>query len=58
METITVELEFDKATPGTHRFTEIDDGGVVKIRNLYLSKAFFGDKTPAGRIRVTIEAAG
>lgn len=51
-----VTMRFDKATPGTYKFQEIDEKGEdskVFIGSQYIQKAAFGGKQPE-RIEVTV----
>lgn len=57
VDTLTYEMEFDRATPGTYKYTETGEKENFVSGAQYLKKTAVGDEPPK-KIRVTIEAIG
>ena len=54
MSKFTVAMDFEKSTPGTHRFKEVyPDNDMPKIGTLYIKKTALTQ--PAKSIKVTVE---
>ena len=54
MQTLKVQMEYDRATPNTIRYKEETDAPI--LRNLYVSKSAFTEGVPR-KIIVTVEEA-